>query len=132
VISYMPIDPEPGDPNYDMFPTNVYVHDNEITGVADAPTGMLGALLILAVSEYNEGAPVVVPSFTWDGVVDPAREASPGVYPDELRVCFSGNTGDESVLNIHFPIGAGELPLADTDASAVDCTQPAQPAVTLE
>ena len=127
VVSYIPIDPEPSDPNYDPFPTAVYAHDNVITGVADRPTGELGALLILAVDEYSD-PPIVVPDQIWDGVVDPARATTGGAYPPELKICFKNN-GDADFLNIQFPILEGDP--ADTDATVADCTLPPEPGVTL-
>jgi parallel beta-helix repeat protein len=128
VVSYIPIDDSPGDPDYDAYPTAIYAHDNTITGVADMPTGELGALLILALGEYQQ-PPYIVPDQIWDGVVDPARSTG-GVYPDDLKICFKNN-GDADFVNLHFPVEPTELPLADTDASAVDCTHPPLPPVTL-
>jgi parallel beta-helix repeat protein len=129
VVSYVPIDSTPDDPSYDPFPTAIYAHDNAITGTADMPTGELGALLILAVSEISAEPPVIVPDQIWDGVVDPAR-APGGVYPDALKVCFQNN-GDADFLNINFPVGASMLPLADNDAAVVDCAHPPLPPVDL-
>jgi parallel beta-helix repeat protein len=128
VVSYIPIEANPADPNYDPYPTAVHAHDNVITGTADMPTGMLGALLILAVSEVGID-PVVVPPQIWDGVVDPDRSTG-GVYPAPLKVCFQNN-GDVDFLNINFPIGSSMLPLADTDASVVDCAHAPLPPVNL-
>ena len=70
VVSYIPIDDSPGDPNYDPYPTAIYAHDNLITGTANMPTGELGALLILALAEFAT-EPYIVPDQIWDGVVDP-------------------------------------------------------------
>lgn len=128
VVSYLPIDADPGDPNYDPFPTAIYAHDNAITGTADMPTGELGALLILAMAEYQT-EPYVVPDMIWDGVVDPARSTA-GVYPDDLKICFKNN-GDADFLNINFPPGPGDPPIADADATVVDCTHPPLPPVQL-
>jgi parallel beta-helix repeat protein len=128
VVSYIPIDDSPGDPTYDPYPTAVYAHDNTITGVADMPTGELGALLILALAEYMQ-PPYIVPDQIWDGVVDPARSTG-GVYPDDLKICFKNN-GDADFVNLNFPVDPSELPLADTDAAVVDCTHPPLPPVTL-
>jgi parallel beta-helix repeat protein len=128
VVSYIPIDESPGDPDYDAYPTAIHAHDNTITGVADMPTGELGALLILALGEFQQ-PPYIVPDQIWDGVVDPARSTG-GVYPDPLKICFKNN-GDADFVNLNFPVSPTELPIADTDASAVDCTHPPLPAVNL-
>ena len=128
VVSYIPIDESPGDPDYDPYPTHVYAHDNVVTGTADMPTGELGALLILALAEYQQ-PPYIVPDQIWDGVVDPARSTG-GVYPDDLKICFKNN-GDADFVNLNFPVEPTALPLADTDASVVDCTHPPLPPVTL-
>jgi parallel beta-helix repeat protein len=128
VVSYVPIDPSPDDPEYDAYPTAVYIHDNTVTGTADNPTGELGALLLLGLAEFME-PPFVVPAQIWDGVVDLDR-APGGVYPDELKVCFQNN-GDVEFLNLNFPVDAAFPPIADTDGSVVDCSHPPLPAVQL-
>ena len=128
VVSYIPIDETPGDPMYDAFPTKVYMHDNVVTGTANMPTGLLGALLILAVNEIMPG-PVTVPDQIWDGVVDPARAVG-GVYPPDLKICFQNN-GDADFLNLNFPVEPAELPLADNDATVVDCAHEPLPPVNL-
>lgn len=127
VVSYIPIDDSPGDPSYDPYPTAIYAHDNTITGTANMPTGELGALLILALGEYQQ-PPYIVPDEIWDGVVDPAR-APGGVYPDDLKICFKNN-GDADFVNLNFPVDS-LAPMADTDASVVDCTHPPLPPVAL-
>jgi parallel beta-helix repeat protein len=128
VVSYIPIEANPTDPNYDAYPTAVYIHDNVVTGTANMPTGLLGALLILAVSEITPGS-TLVPAQIWDGVVDPAR-APGGVYPADLKICFQNN-GDVEFLNMNFPVSSSELPLADNDASVVDCAHAPLPPVNL-
>jgi parallel beta-helix repeat protein len=126
VVSYIPIDETPGDPSYDPFPTAIYAHDNRISGIANMPTGELGALLLISLAEYQT-EPYVVPHQIWDGVVDPARSTG-GVYPDDLKVCFREN-GDGGFVNMQFPPGVA--PITDTDASVVDCTHPPLPPVQL-
>lgn len=126
VVSYIPIDESPGDPNYDPYPTAIHAHDNVITGTANMPTGELGALLILALAEFAT-EPYVVPDQIWDGVVDPARSTA-GVYPPALKICFENN-GDADFLNLNFPLDGA--PIADTDGSVVDCTHPPLPPVNL-
>jgi len=128
VVSYLPIDESPGDPNYDPYPTAIYAHDNVITGTANMPTGELGALVLLGLAEYTS-PPFVVPDQIWDGVVDPGRSTG-GVYPDDLKICFQNN-GDADFLNLHYPISPSSPPIADTDATVVDCTHPPLPPVAL-
>jgi parallel beta-helix repeat protein len=75
IISYTPIG-TPNDPGYDLYSTGIYIHDNELSGTSDKPTGPLGGLLISAVGEIAPTGPFIVPDIAWDGVVDPARAAS--------------------------------------------------------
>jgi parallel beta-helix repeat protein len=126
VVSYIPIDDSPGDPDYDPFPTAIYAHDNVISGTANMPTGELGALLILSLAEYQT-EPYVVPDQIWDGVVDPARSTA-GVYPADLKICFQNN-GDADFLNLNFP--PGMAPIADEDWTVADCSHPPLPPVNL-
>ena len=123
VISYVPIGTY-DDPQYDQYPTAIYVHDNELSGTADVPTGELGAAMITAIGELRPNGPFIVPDIAWDGVVDPAR--TPGAPADKL--CIRGN-GDANFINLAWPLNLGEVP-SETMAPH-DCTHTPLPAVDL-
>jgi parallel beta-helix repeat protein len=129
IISYTTVDIF-DDPAYDPDPDTIWIHDNVITGTSDNPTGELGALLILGLSEVLTG-PIVVPDIVWDGVVPAAKAdaADPNKLQDALNICLSDN-GDADFANLHWPDTTE--PEADLDASNHACTHAALPEVVLE
>ncbi len=129
VISYETTGIPITDASYDQYPTAISIHDNTFAGTSDAPTGMLGALLISALGEIQATGPYIVPDIGWDGVLDPARlSANGGVYTDADRLCISGN-GDADFINLAWPLADATVP--STDAAAVTCTLAPLPAVVL-
>ncbi len=129
IISYTTVDVF-DDPAYDPDPDTIWIHDNTITGTSDNPTGELGALLILGLSEVLT-APIVVPDIVWDGVVPLEKRdpADPDKLRDELNICLRDN-GDADFGNLHWPDTTD--PEADLDASDHDCELPSLPEVVLE
>jgi parallel beta-helix repeat protein len=123
IISYVPTGITVTDPNYDQYPTAIAIHDNELTGTSDMPTGMLGAALILAIGEIQTSPPYIVPDVAWDGVLDPAR-----TYGPEDKICIQAN-GDADFLNLAWPLGEGDKP--SLDMSPHDCALAPLPSVTL-
>lgn len=123
VISYVPIGAF-NDPQYDQYPTAIYLHDNMLSGTADVPTGELGAAMITAIGELRPNGPFIVPDIAWDGVVDPAR--TPGAAADKL--CIRGN-GDADFINLGWPLNMGTLPSESMEPH--DCTHASLPAVDL-
>jgi parallel beta-helix repeat protein len=116
------------DPEFDPDPDTIYVHDNVFRGVSDNPTGEMGALIILALSEVQSS--VVVPDITWDGVVPAHKEGdAPGVLRPELNLCIRGN-GDADFGNLRWP--NQRAPAADFQLAPHDCSHPPLPAVVLE
>jgi len=97
------------------------------------PTGELGALLILAMSEIQDPFEFV-PDIAWDGVV-PADKADLVADPTghtltaDLQICIRNN-GDADFVNMHWPNNDGPIP--DTDASVHDCDHEPLPEVVLE
>jgi parallel beta-helix repeat protein len=123
VISYVPIGSFT-DPQYDQYPTAIYIHDNQLSGTAATPTGELGAAMITAIGELRPNGPFIVPDIAWDGVVDPLR--TPGAAADKL--CIRGN-GDADFINLAWPLNMGDVP-SETMAPH-DCAHAPLPAVDL-
>ncbi len=123
VISYEPIGSFT-DPQYDQYPTAIYLHDNLLAGTADVPTGELGAAMITAIGELRPNGPFIVPDIAWDGVIDPLRV--PGTPGDKL--CIRGN-GDANFINLGWPLNMGDLP--SESMAPHDCTHAPLPAVDL-
>ena len=123
VISYVPIGSFT-DPQYDQYPTAIDIHDNALSGVANVPTGELGAAMITAIGELRPNGPFIVPDIAWDGVVDPARV--PGAAGDKL--CIRGN-GDADFINLGWPLNMGDVP--SESMAPHDCAHAPLPAVDL-
>lgn len=123
VISYVPTGIAVTDPAYDQYPTAISIHDNTLTGTSDAPTGMLGALLISAIGEIHPDGPFVVPDVAWDGVLDPNR-----TYGPEDRICIKRN-GDADFIDLKWPLSDATLPAEEM--APHDCELAPLPAVTL-
>jgi len=123
VISYVPTGKAPNDPSYDQYPTAIHIHDNELTGVSEMPTGELGGLLISAVGEIHPNGPFIVPDIAWDGVIDPVR-----TYTAADKICIQGN-GDADFINLGWPLSEGTLP--SEDMAPHSCTLVALPEVVL-
>ncbi|MCB9563211.1 MAG: right-handed parallel beta-helix repeat-containing protein [Kofleriaceae bacterium] len=130
IISYSTTGLDFSDALYDPDPDTLYIHDNTFTGTSANPTGELGALLILAMSELQSPF-MAVPDIAWDGVVpaDKADPADPTKLMDALQICIQNN-GDADFANLHWP--NTEDPIASTDASDHDCTHDPLPEVVLE
>ena len=124
VISYLPIGATT-DALYDQYPTAIYIHDNDLSGVSDNPTGPLGALLISALGEIQSGGPYIVPDLAWDGALDPARVVG-GVYPSDLEICAQGN-GDADFIDLAWPLFDTAKPT--TAFARHDCSHPPLPGV---
>jgi len=123
IISYVPTGNPINDPSYDQYPTAIHIHDNELTGVSDMPTGELGALLISAVGEVRPNGPFTVNDVVWDGELDPAR-----TYTAADKICIKNN-GDANFMNLAWPLSDTELP--SEDMAPHDCTLAALPEVVL-
>jgi parallel beta-helix repeat protein len=121
IISYVPVG-TPNDPDYDLYPTAIHIHDNVMSGTSDMPTGPLGGLLVAAVGELVPNGPYIVPDVAWDGVFDPMRTA-----PAD-KICIRNN-GDADFINLAWPLGDATKPARDL--APHDCSHPALPAVTL-
>ncbi len=132
IVSYTTVDVF-DDPEYDPDPDSIYIHDNTIVGRSEMPTGELGALLILALSEIQSPF-AYVPDIAWDGVV-PAAKADLVADPTghtltaDLQICIQDN-GDADFVNMHWP--NLEDPLPSEDMSDHDCARAPLAEVVLE
>jgi parallel beta-helix repeat protein len=115
------------DPNYDQYPTALYIHDNRFSGTSSMPTGELGGLLISAISEVLPNGPYIVPDMVWDGVMDPARVTGGDYAPDD-KICIANND-DADFMNLAWPLGDATKP--STDLSPHACSHAPLPGVTL-
>jgi len=109
MISYVPTGNPVDDPRYDQYPTAIDIHDNRISGTSDEPTGPLGALLILGLSELGVTAPYIVPDIVWDGVRDPMRG---DVYGPADKICIR-EAADVDFMDMHYPTDDATLPTRD-------------------
>ena len=123
IISYVPTGIAVTDPNYDQYPTALFIHDNTLSGTSDRPVGQLGALLISAVGEIQTDPPYVAPDVAWDGVLDPDR-----TYTAADKICIKDN-GDADFINLAWPLGEGDKP--SRDMAPHDCTLAPLPEVVL-
>ncbi len=119
---------DPNDPNYDVYPDSIWIHDNVFTGTSNNATGPLGGLILLALGELNPPT-TTVPDMIWDGVVDPAHAptSGPNLAPP-YDICLSNN-GDADWADLHWP--NGDATKASTDMTAFTCTHTPLPAVTV-
>jgi parallel beta-helix repeat protein len=120
----------PDDPDYDADPDTIYIHDNTFAGTSTEPTGELGALLILALSEVQDT--VSVPDIAWDGIVPPDKAVDPKnpiALQPALNICIKNN-GDADFANLHWP--NQDALMADFDAVPHDCEHAPLPAAVLE
>ena len=69
------------DPDFDGFPENIYIHDNELSGGGDTPDGILHVLNLLLTG--GEGT---LPAIVWDGYADEAKFVD-GAMAAENRIC---------------------------------------------
>jgi len=99
------------DANYDPFPEQIFIHDNDFSGGGTAPRHRA----LIALQEIT-GADT--PDIVWDGLVKDGASKQ-GI------VCL-GNSGGASFVNLN---GSIEAVSASTDKTAHLCTLPRLPAV---
>jgi parallel beta-helix repeat protein len=117
------------DPDYVPYPYQLHIHDNTFTGTSNMPNGDLGALLVLALEEVQQGT--VVPDIGWDGVIDPdfVDPNDANELAADHNLCIHDN-GDADFVNLRYPPQSD--PKADFDLSKHDCTYPPLPEVVLQ
>jgi parallel beta-helix repeat protein len=121
----------PMDANYNVYPDTIYIHDNQMSGAMNMPTGPLGALIILALDEIQPAPPV--PDMIWDGVVDPTKALStdPNQLMPQYNICIgaAGANGAATWGDLHWP--NNQAPIASLDPTNFQCTHPALPPVVI-
>jgi parallel beta-helix repeat protein len=135
IISYFitgnPIDDE----SYNPYPDSLYFHDNVFESGGEAPTGLLGLALDLALGQID-GAPENVPDIVFDGQVNPElSDPKTEDFTVEFNICASNN-GDADYLDLDFDsFDENSLPVfldPNLDAAPRDCERDPLPAVELE
>lgn len=102
------------DPNYDPYPEQIYVHDNEFTGGGTVPGHAL-------LKPWHEATGLNSPNIVWGGLIKEGGSA-------EKLICLANN-GEESFLNLN---GGASPELASTDTSAHRCTLPRLPRIVFD
>lgn len=113
VLSYHITERPFEDPDYDPFPEDIHIHDNDFSAGGVRPDSEPLAALRAAT-----GLPV--PAVVWDGVMKPG-DAPEGV------LCMSAN-GDAGFANLD---ASGGFAAPSFDASAHECLKPSLPPVVL-
>ena len=81
------------DPNYDPFPEQISIHDNQFSGGGTVP----GHVMLVALNKLTgKNSPNIV----WDGLIKPGSQG-------ENIVCLKNN-GDDSFVNLNASAGAGQ------------------------
>lgn len=94
------------DPDYDPFPEQIYIHDNEFVGGGTVPGH---ALLI----PWHEATGLNSPNIVWGGLVKEGGST-------KNLICIANN-GEESFLNLN---GGSSPSVASTDTTAHRCSLP--------
>ncbi len=113
IISYLSTGNPIHDAGYDPYVSNVYVHDNRITGGGTSPAGIAAEAIV-----PKAGKPL--PAILWDGIVDAKSTGG-------ARICLQHN-GDAGFLNYD---AAGAFKNVSRDVKPHDCELPALAAVVL-
>ncbi len=85
IISYYTTERPFDDPNYDPFPEEIYIHDNQFNGGGTVPDSEPLVML-------KEATGQDIPDIVWDGITVPGKEAN--------QILCLGNNGDMSFVNL--------------------------------
>ena len=113
-----------GDPDYDTYSEDIYVHDNEYAnnGYDPGTPGDAIALLLVSVSAFSGmPAPETLPDVVWDGFF-PA-DSSPAT------LCLGAEPAP--YLNLNVASVVAEDPMLSTDSTPHQCDGTPRPSVTL-
>lgn len=100
--------------NFDPYPEQIYVYDNQFSGGGTAPDR--DDLQQLRESLF--GADGTLPDIVWDGAINPAKLAD-GQLPTELTICIEN--GDAGMVNVDL---LGEFKNVTTNMDAHRCAHP--------
>ena len=128
VVSYLITGNPINDPLYDPYSDSIHFHDNRVSGSSANPTGPLGFLLVMGMSEIMS-APIIVPDTIWDGLADPMKVDGGGALMAAFKICLPDTNSMADFANLNFPTGDATLP--SRDAAPHRCAHPALPAVVL-
>jgi hypothetical protein len=116
VVNYLTINANPGDPNYDPFPSGIFIHDNAYT--------MEGMVNFDDQNDLNKQI-IGLLQLTGLGQADILAD---GLLTDATSVCIQEGTASFVNLNV----GDQTFMSVTNDRSAHDCTKEALPAVTFD
>ncbi|PCJ23007.1 MAG: hypothetical protein COA96_12900 [SAR86 cluster bacterium] len=94
------------DPEYDPFPEQIYIHDNEFNGGGTAPAHRF-------LVPWHEATGKNIPNIVWGGLIKEGGSV-------ENLICI-GDSGEDSFLNLNGGASPGD---ATTDTSAHQCSLP--------
>jgi parallel beta-helix repeat protein len=97
IVSYFITQLEYSDPEYNPFPSAVYVHNNQIRGEPALPDTSRAMGRLLAGIFGTE-----VPEIIYDGVVNPAYVSEDGTISPERKICI-GENEEATFANINAP-----------------------------
>lgn len=107
IISYFTTERPFEDPNYDPFPEEIYIHDNQFNGGGTVPDSEPLVML-------KEATGQDIPDIVWDGITIPGKAAN--------QILCLGNNGDISFVNLDASNGFA-APSFDLDTHS--CALPA-------
>jgi parallel beta-helix repeat protein len=107
IVSYYITERPFDDPNYDPFPEEIYIHDNQFNGGGNTPNSEPLVMLQQATGQ-------AIPDIVWDGTMVPGKSAS-----DILCI---GDNGDTTFVNLDAGNG---FAAPSFDASIHACALPA-------
>ena len=116
-------------PGIDPFPTDVYVHDNALSGIGATPdvSKLMGSLLASGAAAWDTCCGGHLPDILVDGIVNPLLPTG----PNPMGWCMKPGTA--TFANLHADLLDPEMDnlgaIAETSASALDCASPVLPPV---
>ena len=119
IVSYYLTENEITDENYDPVPEAIHIHDNQISGGGEDPTGgnSFQSKKVITVLRLQLGTPF--PDIMYDGILE-GMELVDGRLPEDRRICIRNN-GDIDFANID---AANDFANVTRDLSAYDCSLP--------
>lgn len=98
IVSYLITEKPIQDEKYDPYPEKIFIHDNQIIGGGDDPTGGNNMKSKAAITLLAQTVGKPLPGILWDGIVNKEKFAD-GQLPDEQKICLSNN-GSRGFANL--------------------------------